>query len=749
MRIGWVSAGAVDERNGEFVSGVASIRLRLLGPLRRLAARGHEVHLLQLDRAPLEHCAERLAGLDAVVFKKSIDGERFVIDLFERALSLGVPTIFDLCDLRLDPGSETGRINLRMLGAADRVVASTPELAAILRAETGRDIGIVTDPYEGPRADPVFDPRRERLKALWFGHPSNLDTLHGLLGGLVQVGRRWPIELTLLTGRVPELAGLCKSFNQQWRHALATRYEEWTLERLWSALAETDVVVIPSLPDAPDKAVKSPNRMVESLWAGRAVVANPLPAYLPFADWAFIDESIAAGLSRLLDDPSGAPERIRAAQGYIAETHDPERIADAWEREIAAAASARRERGTGRAAQRPLRLNLGCGDKLLQGYVNVDVARSRAGKEPDVVCDLRSLSPFDSDGADEVLAVHVIEHFWRWEALDVLREWTRVLRPGGTMVLECPNLATACEAFLADPAGRSGPGREGQTTMWVFYGDPAWRDPLMIHRWGYTPDSLARLMREAGLVNVRQEPAQYKLREPRDMRIVGEKPAGWTGPAAPRTPGPPVVEAGQGYLRWYYDTEVWKQVSYRGVRTLKSPSDMWNYQEIIAARNVQWVVETGSRHGGSALFFADLLTACKASGGVISIDISLSDLQVADDTRIRFVQGDSAAPEVVRAVAGMLPAERGPLLLLLDSDHARDHVLRELEAWVPLLRPGDYLVVEDTCVNGHPVRPDFGPGPYEAVEAFLEAHPGMLEHDAEREGKFGHTFAPLGYFVRR
>jgi cephalosporin hydroxylase len=65
-----------------------------------------------------------------------------------------------------------------------------------------------------------------------------------------------------------------------------------------------------------------------------------------------------------------------------------------------------------------------------------------------------------------------------------------------------------------------------------------------------------------------------------------------------------------------------------------------------------------------------------------------------------------------------------------------------------LLRAGDYLVVEDTCVNGHPVRPEFGPGPYEAVEAFLAAHPNALIHDEARERKFGYTFAPMGYFIR-
>jgi hypothetical protein len=91
------------------------------------------------------------------------------------------------------------------------------------------------------------------------------------------------------------------------------------------------------------------------------------------------------------------------------------------------------------------------------------------------------------------------------------------------MILECPNLLTACSELLQNPDERAGPGPDGQRTMWVFYGDPSWKDPLMVHRWGYTPRSLAEVMHHAGLVNLRQEPAQFKLREPRDMRIVGEK----------------------------------------------------------------------------------------------------------------------------------------------------------------------------------------------------------------------------------
>jgi len=61
------------------------------------------------------------------------------------------------------------------------------------------------------------------------------------------------------------------------------------------------------------------------------------------------------------------------------------------------------------------KLNLGCGDKILPGYVNVDVAASRRGLKPDVLCDLHKLTSFEDNTVDGILSVHVVEHFWRWE----------------------------------------------------------------------------------------------------------------------------------------------------------------------------------------------------------------------------------------------------------------------------------------------------------------------------------------------
>ena len=548
MKIAWVTLGAgrnritgqtysaeVTEADGRSTSKLASVRLRALLPMEALRARGWQAELLEVDATSLEACATRVRDFDAIVFKKTLSRGESVVALFDRAVAAGVSTLFDICDLRVDDQSAIGQWNTKLLRTADRVVTGTSALAEALRPLGADEVSVITDPYEGPCGEARWQPSPDRLKLLWFGHPSNLDTLQGLLGELVEVGRKWPIQLTLLTGPVPDLPGLCKEFNQRWRHLVFTRYAEWSPSGLWDALAATDAVVIPSRPDAPDKLVKSPNRVVEALWAGRCVVANPLPAYVPFAEWAFIDESIRHGLERALAEQDRITERIRRAQAYIAEAHSPERIGEQWERVIRNVVESKRAGGRGQISaagtptsaaeptQQPLRLNLGCGDKILPGYVNVDVAESRAGKKPDVICDLRELTSFAAGSADEILSVHVIEHFWRWEALDLLKEWARILRPGGKMILECPNILSACEALLANPDAGARPGKEGQRTMWVFYGDPAWKDPLMVHRWGYTPRSLAQLMEEAGLVNVRQEPAQFKLREPRDMRVVGEK----------------------------------------------------------------------------------------------------------------------------------------------------------------------------------------------------------------------------------
>jgi cephalosporin hydroxylase len=199
-----------------------------------------------------------------------------------------------------------------------------------------------------------------------------------------------------------------------------------------------------------------------------------------------------------------------------------------------------------------------------------------------------------------------------------------------------------------------------------------------------------------------------------------------------------------GFHRLYYEAgeagRTWKDTRFLGVTSWKSPLDLWVYQELLWELRPGLVVETGTAHGGSALYLA---TTCETigHGQVVSVDIGHWPDRPAHP-RLTYVVASSTDPEVVAQVAERARGA-GPVLVVLDSDHRRDHVLAELRAYAPLVTPGSYLVVEDTNVNGHPVYEAFGPGPMEAVQDFLKERDDFAA-DRSRE-KFLFTFNPGGW----
>ncbi|HEY1250266.1 MAG TPA: CmcI family methyltransferase [Thermoanaerobaculia bacterium] len=183
-----------------------------------------------------------------------------------------------------------------------------------------------------------------------------------------------------------------------------------------------------------------------------------------------------------------------------------------------------------------------------------------------------------------------------------------------------------------------------------------------------------------------------------------------------------------------------KRTRWMGYPCLKCPLDLWIYQELIVELRPRLIVETGTYFGGSALFLAQVLDAL-GEGEVVTIDVEERSPR-ATHPRIRYVRGSSADPAVVEAALG--GREAG--LVILDSDHSRAHVAAELALLAPRVRVGGYLIVEDSNVNGHPVWPHYGDGPFEAVRDFLPGHPEFAV-DAERE-KFLLTYNPGGYLKR-
>ena len=201
------------------------------------------------------------------------------------------------------------------------------------------------------------------------------------------------------------------------------------------------------------------------------------------------------------------------------------------------------------------------------------------------------------------------------------------------------------------------------------------------------------------------------------------------------------------FHRLYFDARAfnmtWRNTYFMGHAILKCPLDLWLYQEILHTVRPEVIVETGTAFGGSALYLASMCDLLHA-GRVVTVDIEDRPGRPVHP-RITYLTGSSVSPDIVDRVRREV-GNASPVMVLLDSDHAKDHVQAELEAYGPCVTPGSYLIVEDTNLNGHPVEPTHGPGPMEAVSAFLETRQDF-SHDSTMD-KFLLTFNPRGYLKR-
>lgn len=170
-----------------------------------------------------------------------------------------------------------------------------------------------------------------------------------------------------------------------------------------------------------------------------------------------------------------------------------------------------------------VKLNLGCGARLLDGFVNVDLAGNWSTIPPDVVADITKPLPFEDGYADEIHAYHVLEHFNRWEAGQILADWKRVLKPGGLLVLELPCLDKIVAIFAH--ALIEGEEADLRMTLWGLYGDPKHRNEAMMHKWCYSAQELGAGLEMLGFVDIEEQ--RPKTHQPaRDMRMIARKPNG-------------------------------------------------------------------------------------------------------------------------------------------------------------------------------------------------------------------------------
>ena len=219
----------------------------------------------------------------------------------------------------------------------------------------------------------------------------------------------------------------------------------------------------------------------------------------------------------------------------------------------------------------------------------------------------------------------------------------------------------------------------------------------------------------------------------------------------------------QAWLRAGWDAKYVYGFSWLGRPVIQLPEDLIRIQELIYKIQPDVIVETGVAHGGSLIFYASLCAAM-GKGRVIGIDIEIrphNRVSIEEhrlSPMIQLVEGNSTAPEVLKQVRDQIGAAE-TVLVLLDSNHSKEHVMKELESYGPLVSPGSYVVACDGImqqVAGAPrAQPDWSwNNPISAVKEFLDCHPEFEAFEPQwpfNEGAVGHrvSYWPQAYLRRR
>ena len=175
--------------------------------------------------------------------------------------------------------------------------------------------------------------------------------------------------------------------------------------------------------------------------------------------------------------------------------------------------------------------------------------------------------------------------------------------------------------------------------------------------------------------------------------------------------------------------------SWLGRPIIQLPEDMVRIQELIHRLKPDVIVETGVAHGGSLVFYASLCQAMD-HGRVIGVDLEIRPHnRTAIEAhplfhRIALIEGSSTDPAIVARVRQEI-GDAAAVMVILDSNHTRDHVRAELEAYSPFVTPGSYIVATDGIMEtvadaprGKTAWRDDNPAA--AARAFVAAHPDFV-----------------------
>ncbi|PCI47385.1 MAG: hypothetical protein COB51_06035 [Moraxellaceae bacterium] len=527
-------------------SSFASTRRRCLEVLRGFGRVGVKADIelirvnpeLKMDAAVFENASLAIVG-------------KMIFDFSSIAAHLSKNNIPILCD-GVDLYDDSV-VREKAIAWADYLSFSTHSFYRPLPDTGGKPSFTIQDIQEGP-VQPISVPgvEVEVIKLMWFGTEAEWESLTVAVKQLKHL-HEYSIEILILASAVP--ADLVASLTEQLPSNIQIEQLAWSFDLYTQRLNTIDFVMLSYAPsEAVGEMMGDP--IVSALWQGKMVLACLAWKGHPLQDFIGTTDDIADGLRALMTRLNSVATLIDKGQLYIEQWHSlkagtlkwievieevtqlsllgengVEATVEGAPEEAFGAAGAVGNSAGNSAENSAVEAPQNTGVKLKMGAMNRHTnAESRSeyvyiGDEnsdgADVVCDLKTLSKFQTDTADEILSVDNIDQFYQWEVGDVLKSWARVLKPGGALVIECADFSIACEQFLKESvAGGTA------NTLKQIYGDPAQRNPNAHPKWGYTTDSLKRLMLACGLEEVELQtlPDISQVASANRIRMVGIKP---------------------------------------------------------------------------------------------------------------------------------------------------------------------------------------------------------------------------------
>lgn len=160
--------------------------------------------------------------------------------------------------------------------------------------------------------------------------------------------------------------------------------------------------------------------------------------------------------------------------------------------------------------KKPIKLHLGCGNKLLEDYINID-GEYMIHDQRIIFHDITKEFPIMDNIVDEILSVHVIEHIYKHLLIPMFLEWRRILKPGGFVAIEWPDLLKACKEVVSNPDcfWSENPDLKKCTLKSIYSDASMYPDLEMIHKWGYSNEYMIKLLKIAGYSNVEEQTNLY------------------------------------------------------------------------------------------------------------------------------------------------------------------------------------------------------------------------------------------------